>query len=143
MAVTYDKIGYTLIEKGLRDYLNNDFSNVYISPEFRMRGSECIRINLDGSTNLQTTNAYEQREYSVMVRYYFTRLPNNDGANENIKGKCDRLKKKLLDKQTNTTSWVYLDIENIDYGVEDEDNEDSNIYIVQYDLTLVNHNPLN
>ena len=143
MAVTYDKIAYTLIEKGLRDYLNNDFSNVYISPQFRMRGSECIRINLDGSTNLQTTNAYEQREFSVMVRYYFSRLPNDDGSNENIKGKCDRLRKKLLDKQTNTTSWVYLDIDSIDYGVEDDENEDSNIYIVQYDLTLVNHNPLN
>ena len=143
MAVTYDKIAYTLIEKGLRDYLNDDFSNVYISPQFRMRGSECIRINLDGSTNLQTTNAYEQREYSVMVRYYFSRLPNDDGSNENIKGKCDRLRKKLLDKQTNTTSWVYLDIDSIDYGVEDDENEDSNIYIVQYDLTLVNHNPLN
>ena len=120
MAVTYDKIAYTLIEKGLRDYLNDDFSNVYISPQFRMRGSECIRINLDGSTNLQTTNAYEQREYSVMVRYYFSRLPNDDGSNENIKGKCDRLRKKLLDKQTNTTSWVYLDIDSIDYGVEDD-----------------------
>ena len=108
-----------------------------------MRGSECIRINLDGSTNLQTTNAYEQREFSVMVRYYFSRLPNDDGSNENIKGKCDRLRKKLLDKQTNTTSWVYLDIDSIDYGVEDDENEDSNIYIVQYDLTLVNHNPLN
>ena len=143
MAVTYDKIAYTLIEKGLRDYLNDDFSNVYISPQFRMRGSECIRINLDGSTNLQTTNAYEQREFSVMVRYYFSRLPNDDGSNENIKGKCDRLRKKLLDKQTNTTSWVYLDIDSIDYGVEDDENEDSNIYIVQYDLTLVNHNPLN
>ena len=143
MAVTYDKIAYTLIEKGLRDYLNDDFSNVYISPQFRMRGSECIRINLDGSTNLQTTNAYEQREFLVMVRYYFSRLPNDDGSNENIKGKCDRLRKKLLDKQTNTTSWVYLDIDSIDYGVEDDENEDSNIYIVQYDLTLVNHNPLN
>ena len=143
MAVTYDKIAYTLIEKGLRDYLNDDFSNVYISPQFRMRGSECIRINLDGSTNLQTTNAYEQREFLVMVRYYFSRFPNDDGSNENIKGKCDRLRKKLLDKQTNTTSWVYLDIDSIDYGVEDDENEDSNIYIVQYDLTLINHNPLN
>ncbi len=108
-----------------------------------MRGTECIRINLDSSSNVETTGSYEQREYSVMVKYYFSRKPNNDGANENIKAKCDRLKKKLIDKQSNTTSWAYLDIDTINYGVEDEDNEDSNIYIVQYDLTLVNHNPLN
>ena len=27
MAVSYDKIGFTLIEKGLRDWINNDFNN--------------------------------------------------------------------------------------------------------------------
>jgi len=143
LAVTYNKIGYTLIEKGLKNYLNNDFNNVYISQNFIMKGSECIRINLESSSNTQSTAKYEQREYSVMLRYYFNRIINNDGVNENIKGKVDRLKKKLLDKRTNSTNWMYLDVDEIEYGIEDDENEDKNIYIVQYDLTLINHNPLN
>lgn len=143
MAVTYTKVGYSLIEKGLKDWINNDFSNVYISPQFVMRGSECIRINLEGSSNIATTNGYEEREYNVNLRYYFNRVPANDGANENIKSKCDRLKKKLLDKRTNATNWMYLEVDGIEYGIEDDDNADKDIYIVQFDLRLINHNPLN
>ena len=96
MAVTYDKIGYSLIEKGLRDWINNDFNNVFISKDYKMKGNEFIRINLESSTNLMTTNAFEQREYNVMIRYYFNRKIMGDGINENIKGKVDRLRKKLL-----------------------------------------------
>ncbi len=66
-----------------------------------------------------------------------------DGINENIKGKVDRLRKKLLDKQTNSTTWAYLDIDNIEYDIQDEENENNDIYIVQLDLILVNHNVLN
>jgi len=143
MAVTYDKIGYTLIEKGLRDWINNDFNNVFISKDYKMKGNEFIRINLESSTNLMTTNAFEQREYNVMIRYYFNRKIMGDSINENIKGKVDRLRKKLLDKQTNSTTWAYLDIDNIEYDIQDEENENNDIYIVQLDLILVNHNVLN
>ena len=143
MAVTYDKIGYTLIEKGLRDWINDDFNNVFISKHYKMKGNEFIRINLESSTNLMTTNAFEQREYNVMIRYYFNRKIMGDGINENIKGKVDRLRKKLLDKQTNSTTWAYLDIDNIEYDIQDDENENNDIYIVQLDLILVNHNVLN
>ena len=90
-----------------------------------------------------TTNAFEQREYSVMIRYYFNRKIMGDGINENIKSKVDRLKKKLLDRQTNTLSWTSLDIESIQYDIQDDENENNDIYIVQLDLILVNHNALN
>ena len=142
MAVTYDKIGFTLIEKGLRDHINDDFQNVYISNKFKMIVNECVRINLEGSSNLMTTNAFEQREYNVIIRYYFNNEIVNDNVNKSIKDKSDRLRKKLLDKQTNTTSWVALDIDEILYGIEDDENEESDVYIVQYELTLVNHNPI-
>jgi len=143
MAVNYDKIGFTLIEKGLRDHINKDFNNVYISHHFKMKGNEFIRIHLLSSTNLMTTNAFEQREYNVMIRYYFNRKIMGDGINENIKSKVDRLKKKLLDRQTNTLSWTSLDIESIQYDIQDDENENNDIYIVQLDLILVNHNALN
>ena len=142
MAVTYDKIGFTLIEKGLRDHINDDFQNVYISNKFKMIGNECVRINLEGSSNLMTTNAFEQREYNVIIRYYFNNEIVNDNVNKSIKDKSARLRKKLLDKQTNKTSLVELDIDEILYGIEDDENEESDVYIVQYDLTLVNHNPI-
>ena len=143
MAVSYDKIGFTLIEKGLRDWINNDFNNVFISNRFKIKGNEFIRINLESSTNLMTTNAFEQREYNVMIRYYFNSKIMGDGINENIKSKVDRLKKKLLDKQTNGASWAFLDIDNIEYDIQDDENENNDIYIVQLDLILVNHNVLN
>ena len=90
-----------------------------------------------------TTNAFEQREYNVMIRYYFNRKIMGDGINENIKSKVDRLRKKLLDKQTNGTNWAFLDIDNIEYDIQDDENENNDIYIVQLDLILVNHNVLN
>ena len=143
MAVEYDKIGFTLIEKGLRDWINKDFNNVFISNRFKIKGNEFIRISLENSTNLMTTNAFEQREYNVMIRYYFNRKIMGDGINENIKSKVDRLRKKLLDKQTNGASWAFLDIDNIEYDIQDDENENNDIYIVQLDLILVNHNVLN
>ena len=143
MAVTYNKVGFTLIEKGLRDWINNDFNNVFISKDFKMKGNECVRINLTNSTNMFTLGTFEQREYSVEVRYYFNRDIMGDGINENVKGKVDRLRKKILDKAVNGSSWSYLDIDNIEYDIQDDENENNNIYIVQLDLTLINHNVLN
>ncbi len=143
MAVTYDKISYTLIEKGLRDWINNDFNNVFISKNFKMKGNECVRINLINSTNIFTLNSIEERQYNVEIRYYFNRSIMGDGIIENVKGKADRLKKKILDKKVNGSNWAYLDIENIQYNVQDDENENNNIYIVQFDLTLINHNVLN
>jgi len=143
MAVSYDKIGFTLIEKGLRDHINNDFNNVFISHRFKLKGNEFIRIQLLNSSNLMTTNAFEQREYNVMIRYYFNRKIMSDNINQNIKNKVDRLKKKLLDRQTNTVSWTSLDVDSIEYDIQDDENENNDIYIVQLDLVLINHNALN
>ena len=70
MAVTYDEISYKYIEKGLKTIINDEFKNVYVSPTFAMRGTECVRIAIDSSTNDETTNAYERRNFNVIVRYY-------------------------------------------------------------------------
>ena len=61
MAVTYDEISYKYIEKGLKNIINDEFKNVYVSPIFSMRGTECIRIMVESSDNEETTNSYEQR----------------------------------------------------------------------------------
>ena len=145
MAVTYDKIAYPLIENGLKKIIDNEFQNVYVSPVFKMIGNECIKINLTGSSNLETTNTYEQREYAVELKYYFVGDLSTPYINESIKSKVDKLRKHLLDNQTVNSSsakWVALTIDEIEYGIEDEDNEDTSIYAVQLDLTLINHNPI-
>ena len=145
MAVSYDKIAYPLIEEGLKLIIDNEFQNVYISPVFRMIGNECIRINLTNSINLETTNAYEQREYSVQLRYYFNGDFSVPYINESMKGKVDKLRKHLLDNQTKeqaTAKWTGLVIDEIEYGLEDEENDDNNIYIVEFQITLINHNPI-
>ena len=142
MAVTYDKIGFTLIEKGLRDIINNDFQNVYISNSFNMVGNECIRINLENSDNIATSKKYEEREYSIMLRYYFNSKIVDNNVNKSIKDKADRLKKKLLDNRTNSTNWINLDVGLIEYDIQDDENTENDIYIIQYDLTLINHNAL-
>lgn len=140
MAVTYDKVAYPKIEKELRNYLNNDFKNVYVSPIFRNAGNEFIRVNLLDSGAVQTHSGFEEREYRVSIRYYFNSDLSNPRVNESIKNKIDRLKKKLLDKQTNSDKWVDLDVETIEYGVEDDDNDNTNIYIAELVVLLRNYN---
>ena len=102
-----------------------------------------MRINLVSSSNIETSKSYENRMYNVVIRYYFRAELSNERVNESIKNKIDRLKKHLLDKQTNGSSWAELSIENIEYDIQDEENaEDNNLYIAEFDLSLNNYNPL-
>ena len=144
MAVTYDKISYPKIENGLKKVLDDEFQNVYISPRFKMVGNECIRIDLTSSSDIQKTMGFEEREYVLNVRYYFKADVSKPLINEAVKGKCDRLRKHILDNQTaesSTASWVNLIIDEINFNVQDEDNEeDASIYIVEYLITLTNYN---
>ena len=144
MAVTYDKIAYPLIEKGLKGIIDNEFQNVYVSPKFEMVGNECIRINLIGSSLEESNANYERRIYEIVLRYYFNCDMHKQLNNEAVKNKIDRLKKHLLENQTKDTAtakWVWLDIQNIEYNVEDEENDDAeDLYIAEFTLELTNHN---
>ena len=62
MAVTYDKISYDEIEYGLRKVINDEFKNVYIANEFKMLGTECIKINLESSNLILQLGSREERE---------------------------------------------------------------------------------
>ena len=144
MAVTYDNVAFGRIEEALKQYIDNEFQNVYISPKFVDRGNEFIRINLQSSNNIESTNTYEQREYDVELRYYHKCDMSQIRINEAVKKKSDRLKKHLLDKQTNSDNWAELSIGDITYDVQHTDNDGiDNLYIIQYDLTLTNYNHFN
>ena len=146
MAVTYDEISYKYIEKGLKTIINDEFKNVYVSPKFTMRGTECIRIMVDSSTNDETTNAYERRVFDVVIRYYQKGDVRSEKVYEGIRRKADRLRKHITDNQTANTSsakWAFLDIDTINFNVEDEENEDiDNLNITEYLLSVIHHNPI-
>ena len=142
MAVTYDKIAYDEVELGLRSVLSTEFSNVYIGNTFKMKGSECIKIDLISSTTIEQSINYEQREYTITIRYYHKADTSQELKNKAVKGKIDRLRKHLLDNQVNTSKgWAALIIDEINYNVRDEENEEDNgLHIAEFVIGLQHHN---
>ena len=142
MAVTYDKIAYNEIELGLRKIINDEFKNVYIGNEFEMKGTECIRINLESSSTIQQATNFEERDYNVMIRYYHLGDTNRELINKSVKANIDRLRKHLLDNQVNTTNkWSALIIDEILYNVEDAENEDNSLlHIAEFSISIQHYN---
>ena len=145
MAVTYDKIAYDEIELGLRSVLSTEFQNVYIGSEFKMLGSECIRINLISSTSVEQATNFETREYNLNLRYYFKADTSQELINKSIKGKIDRLRKHLLDNQVDTdNNWAALIVNDITYNVQDDENEnEKNLHIAEFEITIQHYNHFN
>ena len=142
--VTYDNVAFGRIEETLKQHIDDEFRNVYISPKFVDRGSEFIRINLLESSNVESTNAYEIRAYSVLLRYYHKCDMSQVRINEAVKKKSDRLKKHLQDKQTDSDNWAELSVDTITYDVQDNENDGiDNLYIIEYTLTMTNYNHFN
>lgn len=144
MAITYDKIAYDQVELELKSVLATEFPNVYIGNTFSMKGSECIRIDLVSSTSIEQSTNYEQRLYALNLRYYFKSDTSQERINKAVKGKIDRLRKHLLDNQVNSSKgWAALIIEDIDYNVKDEENEeDDNLHISEFNITIQHHNTM-
>ena len=142
MAVTYDKIAYDEIELGLRKVINDEFKNVYIANEFKMLGNECIKINLESSNLVLQTGSLEEREYLVNVRYYHMADTSNEVINKSVKANVDRLRKHLLDNQVNSTyKWSALIIDEINYNVQDDENEENDrLHIAELSISIQHHN---
>ena len=142
MAITYDKIAYDEIELGLRSVISKEFQNVYIGSEFKMLGSECIKIDLLSSTSIEQATNFETREYALNLRYYFKADTSQELINKAVKGKIDRLRKHLLDNQVDTdNNWAALIVDTINYNVQDEENEEeTNLHIAEYEITIQHFN---
>ena len=142
MAVTYDKIAYDEIELGLRKIISAEFTNVYIGNIFKMLGSECIKINLESSSTIEQNTSYEQRDYNVNLRYYHMADTNNELVNKSVKAKVDRLRKHLLDNQVSSTyKWAALIIDEINYNVQDDENEENDrLHISELSISIQHHN---
>ena len=138
MAITYDKIAYDEVELGLRSIISKEFNNVYIGNEFKMMGTECIKINLLSSTSIEQATNFETREYALNLRYYFKADISQELINKAIKGKIDRLRKHLLDNQVDTSkNWAELRVDEITYNIQDEENEDeTNLNIAEYVISI-------
>ena len=142
MAVTYDKIAYDEIELGLRKIINDEFKNVYIGNKFKMLGTECIKINLESSSTIEQNTSYEQRDYNVNLRYYHMADTNNEIVNKGVKANVDRLRKHLLDNQISSTyKWAALIIDEINYNVQDDENEENDrLHISELLISIQHHN---
>mgnify|MGYP004448227339 CR=1 FL=1 len=140
MAVTYDKVATVSIEEGLRKHLDDEFQNVYIG-HYRESGNESVRIILDGSSLIQKTNLFEEREFTVRIRYYFKTPNTTRNEDKGIKDKMDKMRKHILDKQVNGTLWTDLSVDEIIYnaGIDDED-ELTGVTIGEFGLTFINYN---
>ena len=88
------------------------------------------------------TASFEQRQYNINIRYYHIADTNNELINKSVKANIDRLRKHLLDNQTNSTyKWAELQVENIDYNVNDDENADNEqLHIAEYTISIVHHN---
>ena len=132
MAITYDNISYEEVELGLRTIISSEFQNVYIGNEFKMLGTECIKLDLISSTSVEQATNFETREYALNLRYYFKADISQELINKAIKGKIDRLRKHLLDNQVDTdNNWAALIVDSIAYNVQDEENEEETNSVVR------------
>ena len=142
MAVTYDKIAYNEIEYGLQQIINDEFINVYIGDNFEMLGSECIKISLESSALVLQVGALEERAYFVNVRDQHLADTKDELINKGVKGNVDRLRKHLLDNKTSSTyNWAELQVQSIEYNIQDDENTDNDkLHITEFDISIVHHN---
>ena len=78
-----------------------------------------------------------------MVRYYTKADMSKEEDNKFIKNRIDKIKKDLIDDQVKTSSnnWAKLEVTDITYNVEDDDNEElDNLFIAELSLEVTNYN---
>ena len=124
MAVTYTKTGFSKIIDKLRQTINDEFRNVYISDTFvEKAGGESWKLSLIDSSEILTHKNFEVREYSVSLRYYMEHK-DSERRTEHVMNSVDRMKKHLLDNLVSSGNWDELIVDEIAYNVQDDDNEE-------------------
>ena len=63
-------------------------------------------------------------------------------ANKSVKARIDMLRRHLMNNTTSKTyNWAELRVENIDYNIEDSENEDmDNLHIAEFGVSITHHN---
>ena len=77
-----------------------------------------------------------------MIRYYHMGDTNRELINKSVKANIDRLRKHLLDNQVSTTNkWSALIIDDIQYNVDDAENEDNSLlHIAEFSISIQHYN---
>lgn len=143
MAVTYTKVAFPKIEERLRNIINEEFKNVYISSRFENMGSdESIRIFTSSSNLLEHTQYSEVREYTVSVRHYYNE-PDSIRREEYVKNRIDRLKKLLLANPSSSGNYYDLLVPSVAYDLQDAENEDSpDMHITELEINMRSFNAI-
>lgn len=123
MAVTYTQVAFYKIEEKLKNILNGEFHNVYISDKYRPAPNEAIRIDLERSDQIFLSTGYEVREYEVHIWHYFENQV-REKHTEQRRNRVDRLKELLYDNKSVSGYWHEMSID-IDYRADDETIEDN------------------
>ncbi len=136
MTLNYTKITYNKIEKGIRNVINNEFRNTYISSKFKKQsGNESIRVCVKTKNVLEFTNMSETLEYEVLVRYYLHEKL-TESSEKYAKTRTDRLQKLLFDNIQSDGNYYNLSVNNVEYFIEDDENAENNeLQIIDLNLT--------
>jgi hypothetical protein len=140
MAIVYDKIAFPKIEEKIKGILDTDFGNVYISPIFRMFGNECIRINLESSNSEELATNFEVRSYEIKIRYYTKANMEDVTQNNYVKNRVDKVKKSLVDNQVNGENWAKLEVSDISYNADIEEEGHEDVFMAEFDVLVTNYN---
>jgi len=133
----------TEIVKNIRDYLrdllNDNFPNVYISNMYSEKpGREAVRIFTGPSEPFIKTNTLEERQHTIYIRYYLDDVRDNERHESWRDDRVDKLAQVLLENQ-NTDHWYNLEFD-INPYVLDEENEDKNIEIAEFTVRVFTYN---
>lgn len=126
------------VEEKIRDIIETIIpkNSVYIADAYKEKGLEAVRIDAVSSTSLELTPNSEQRDYVIEVHHY---MRSNDPItrSRNTKNKVDRIVQVLNNNQIVTDMWTQLEVESVEYNVEDDDESLSATKIT---ISLINYN---
>tara|TARA_Y100000401_G_scaffold83984_1_gene69264 strand:+ start:5225 stop:5653 length:429 start_codon:yes stop_codon:yes gene_type:complete len=140
MAVTYDKISFPKIEEKIKFILDDDFTNIYISPIFKMFGNECVQINLESSSSEDLATNFEVRTYDIKLCYYTKADMSDENQNQFVKNRIDKLKKALIDNQVNGDNWAKLEVIDITYNADIDEGGYDDVFKAEFDVLVTNYN---
>ena len=140
MSVDYDKISYPKIEEKVKFILDDYFTNIYISPVFKMFGNECVQINLESSASEELATNFEVRSYDLKINYYTKADMTDENQNQFVKNRIDKLKKVLIDNQVNGNNWAKLEVVDITYNADIDEGGHEDVFLAELDITITNYN---
>ena len=122
----------TAIDDKLLSVTRDHFRSVYVSDQYKEKGSESLRINVISSEHKDyVSSMLEIREYQYEFHLYFRR--NNTDTRKIVAIRVDKLI-NILSNAKNEQMWINLLVNKVEYS-SDPDNEDQIVALVEATIT--------